>query len=155
MQDDAALIALVAVFGLPVAGWVAVRMMEHVERMEMIRRGMLPPPGGESRPAVAPPALDVCLQVYLGVRLFLAAIALLLGLSFVVYPGGVFQPEAHGSQPGGWILLATGVWLLVAFGRRPRAPAKAAPPSRGGFSMALPGTAERAREKSSETPERL
>ena len=37
-------LAVICIFGLPVAGWIVLRFLKHQERMEMLRRGMMPPP---------------------------------------------------------------------------------------------------------------
>ena len=44
-DNDIAALAVVCIFGLPVLAWIAVRLMQHRERLEMIRHGMNPPPG--------------------------------------------------------------------------------------------------------------
>lgn len=45
MNDDiVALFAIICIFGLPVAGWIIVRAFRFIERMEMIKRGIVPPP---------------------------------------------------------------------------------------------------------------
>ena len=47
MHDNAvAALAIFCIFGLPVAAWIVVRAMRFVERMEMIKRGIVPPPDG-------------------------------------------------------------------------------------------------------------
>jgi hypothetical protein len=37
-------LAIVCIFGGPVAAWIVMRVLKHQERMEMLRRGMMPPP---------------------------------------------------------------------------------------------------------------
>jgi len=37
-------IAIVCIFGGPVVAWIVMRVLKHHERMEMLRRGMMPPP---------------------------------------------------------------------------------------------------------------
>lgn len=45
MQDNTvAAIAIVCIFGGPVAAWIVMRVLKHQERMEMLRRGIVPPP---------------------------------------------------------------------------------------------------------------
>ena len=39
-------LAIICVFGLPVMGFIAVRAFRFLERMEMIKRGIVPPPDG-------------------------------------------------------------------------------------------------------------
>ncbi|HUZ49091.1 MAG TPA: hypothetical protein VMW12_05030 [Candidatus Dormibacteraeota bacterium] len=46
MHDLVPLFGIVFLFGAPVAAWVISRVLAHQERMEMIRRGIVPPPGG-------------------------------------------------------------------------------------------------------------
>ncbi|HTU69510.1 MAG TPA: hypothetical protein VMF11_04240 [Candidatus Baltobacteraceae bacterium] len=45
-DDFVAAIAIMVIFGAPVAAWIVSRVFAHNERMEMIRRGMVPPPSG-------------------------------------------------------------------------------------------------------------
>ena len=42
-------IAIIAVIGLPVAGWIVSIVFRHHERMEMLRRGIIPPPMFDKR----------------------------------------------------------------------------------------------------------
>ncbi len=46
MHDDPAvpIVAIFFIFGLPVAAFIITRILRHNERIEMIRRGMVPPP---------------------------------------------------------------------------------------------------------------
>jgi hypothetical protein len=45
MHDNfVAAIAIVLIFGAPVAAWIVSRVLHHQERMEYLRRGMVPPP---------------------------------------------------------------------------------------------------------------
>jgi hypothetical protein len=37
-------IAIIAVIGLPISGWIVSLVFRHHERMEMLRRGIVPPP---------------------------------------------------------------------------------------------------------------
>ncbi len=47
MSDNGiAALAIVCIFGLPVAAWIVFRALRFVERIEMIKRGMIPPPEG-------------------------------------------------------------------------------------------------------------
>ena len=60
MGDFAAAVAVIVIFGAPVAAWIIHRVLAHQERMEMIRkgfipqRGVVPPPG----PIPGPPPAD-------------------------------------------------------------------------------------------------
>jgi hypothetical protein len=46
IDDLVALVAIVVIFGAPIAVWMLSKVHAHTERMEMIRRGMAPPPPG-------------------------------------------------------------------------------------------------------------
>ncbi|MBV9647893.1 MAG: hypothetical protein JO043_10555 [Candidatus Eremiobacteraeota bacterium] len=67
MDDLVALLAVFCIFGLPVFGWIAVRTLQHRERMEMIRHGVVPPAGNWKdwkggagiAPQAVPPRLNV------------------------------------------------------------------------------------------------
>ncbi len=48
-HDFFAAIAVMVIFGAPVAAWIVTRVLQHNERMEMIRRGMVPPAGAIPR----------------------------------------------------------------------------------------------------------
>ena len=50
MNDNAiGALAIVCIFGLPIVGWIVVRTLQFVERLEMIKRGIPPPPQGGRR----------------------------------------------------------------------------------------------------------
>lgn len=53
MHDDApiAVVAIVLIFGAPVLAFIITRILRHAERIEMIRRGIMPPPDFGSRRA--------------------------------------------------------------------------------------------------------
>src|SRR5579863_4480454 len=121
MDDNVvAALAVVCIFGLPVAGWIVTRMLKHMERMEMIKRGITPPEdssrwekweaGFAGRQAAPPPAAGMyvnhpstwnpgaqnCLRK--GIVTTAVGFALLIGLSFIGMRGdGVFVP-------GPWLL---------------------------------------------------
>ncbi|MGH7660719.1 MAG: hypothetical protein ACRENA_07370 [Vulcanimicrobiaceae bacterium] len=85
------LVAAVALFGLPVAGWIVVRAMEHTERMEMIRRGMTPPPYA-GRSASTPSSMGpLVLTVF---SLALLAAAWLIGFSAIMYSPNAVSSSA-------------------------------------------------------------
>jgi hypothetical protein len=119
-------------FGLPVLGWIATRVMKHRERMEMLRRGIAPPPDGRWNrknggawtqpppPWVPGPGAPLgqpmpgyasyddpnsvqCL-VRRGIITTAVGFALLIGLSFIGYHGGdgPFNPATI--RPGPWLL---------------------------------------------------
>jgi len=43
------IVAIIAIFGLPTGGWITIRVLQHRERMEMLRRGLVPPVAGWGR----------------------------------------------------------------------------------------------------------
>ena len=50
MNDNAiGALAIVCIFGLPIVGWIVVRTLQFIERLEMIKRGIPPPPHGGRR----------------------------------------------------------------------------------------------------------
>jgi hypothetical protein len=46
MSDFVPALAIFCIFGLPIIAWVIIRILAHAERVEMIRRGIVPPPNG-------------------------------------------------------------------------------------------------------------
>ena len=108
-----ALIAIIVIFGMPMAWGIASRWWSHQERLEMIRRGITPPPdpraarraarGGYdpfaySRPAAAYPDVDASATypdrvLRKGVTIAMVGLALLIGLSFI-----------DTGRPGPWLL---------------------------------------------------
>lgn len=43
-SDLIPLFGMLMVFGLPIGGWITVRVLQHRERMAMLQRGIVPPP---------------------------------------------------------------------------------------------------------------
>jgi hypothetical protein len=43
---DSDVVAIICIFGLPISAWIVFRTFRFLERMEMIKRGMVPPPDG-------------------------------------------------------------------------------------------------------------
>ena len=98
-ETDVAAFVFLCVFGLPTMGYVLVRMMQHRERMEMIKRGMAPPVqerqwhGGTRvvQPTVSVGDLswknDPQAQLRRGIGTTCIGVALLIGLSFIGYRG--------------------------------------------------------------------
>ena len=84
---DNMMVAFMIVLSVPLAGWVAVRMMEHIERIEMIRRGMTPPPYAPRLPVVTPLPNHVA-QAYLrrAIAVCCGAVAVLSVFAFAFYP---------------------------------------------------------------------
>jgi hypothetical protein len=85
------LVVAMALFGMPVAAWIVVRGMEHTERMEMIRRGMTPPPYAFRSASVPSTAGVLVLAVF---SIVLLAAAWLVGFSSIVYPPSAQAPYA-------------------------------------------------------------
>lgn len=128
MGDNAvAALAVFCIFGAPIAAFIVMRVLAHRERIEMIRRGMVPPQMygnkawksanyGAPPPGMPPPqpppaawmqapidheAPDRSLRK--GIMLALIGLAILIGLSFIGYDnnGPFNSPELH---PGPWLL---------------------------------------------------
>lgn len=118
-DDLTAIVALMLFVGLPIAYAIAGRWWAHQERMEMLRRGIVPPPDpkwakqaakhgwysqtpfNSAPPPGAPPTYDPYEQAradrYLrkGITLAMIGLALLIGLSFIDNLAGT---------PGPWLL---------------------------------------------------
>lgn len=104
-----ALAAILCIFGLPVFGWIVVRVLAHRERMELIQRGIVPPGAGltstkEWRGAGFPPpgrgaggGVRPSQCLHRAIRLTMVGIAITLGLSFIGYRDGTIEP-------GPWLL---------------------------------------------------
>lgn len=120
MEDIVPALAIIFLFGAPVAAWIISRVLAHRERMEMIRQGFAPPPdprmyrsartwqqGGPPPPPGAmppPPMPGIYPDVYYaqnqlrkGITVTMIGFALFIGLSFIGMGGGHF----HG---GPWLL---------------------------------------------------
>ncbi|HEY6486691.1 MAG TPA: DUF6249 domain-containing protein [Candidatus Cybelea sp.] len=124
-------IAIVVVFGFPCAVWLVSRVLAHQERMEMMRRGFMPPPDSrEMRRAMkrgwiptAPsgPSLDqyeyqsklaAQQQMRKGIQVAFIGFALLIGLGFIGYHHGIVVPGPW--LLGGLIPLFVGVAQIVS-----------------------------------------
>jgi hypothetical protein len=119
MYDDmVGAIAIIIIFGGPLAAWIVWRVLAHQERIEMIRRGFVPPdlppppmgrrhwrgsanwgPPGPVPPqtnAYAPPPAPGAYEYYAqaqlrkGITLTMVGLALLIGLSFIGPLSGIF-----------------------------------------------------------------
>ena len=112
LEELIPIIAIICIFGLPIGGWIAIRMMQHQERIEMIKRGMMPPPAGADKwaaasgawsrtgPSSVPAGPNYGAQAMLrkGIMTTFIGFALLIGLSFIGFHDG-----------GAWV---PGPWLL-------------------------------------------
>ena len=125
MDDLIPLFGIIFLFGAPVAAWIVSRVLAHQERMEMMRRGFMPPPdprmarryarmGWQQPPGPVPPPFSnvppppganfydpasyAQAQMRKGITVTLVGFALLIGLSFI----GV---RSDGTFTGGpWLL---------------------------------------------------
>jgi len=132
MDDNiVAAIAVTCIFGLPVMGWIVTRVLAHQERMEMLRRGIVPPPnardmrramkhgwtpGAVQQDAAHPYdyyAHDVYAQQQLrkGMQVACVGLALLIGLSFIGNRDGVWYPGPW--LLGGLIPLFVGIAQII------------------------------------------
>jgi len=104
-SDLIPLAAIFFIFGAPVAAWIISRVLAHQERMEMLRRGIVPPPNARemrkamkygwtpnaSPPGVAPnqylhePDMYAQQQLRRGIQVAFIGFALLIGLGFIGY----------------------------------------------------------------------
>jgi hypothetical protein len=101
-----ALIAVICIFGAPIAAWMVSRVLAHRERMEMLRHGIVPPanerdmrramkhgwsPNQSGGPAANQYAYqsDYYAQSQLrrGIQVAFVGLALLVGLGFIGYHG--------------------------------------------------------------------
>jgi hypothetical protein len=130
MDDNVtAIIGMVCIFGLPVGGWIAVRILKHRERMAMIERGLVPPdrgrygrgawsvppsgPGAWTAGPMSPPPSrwgpdadpnsPNCL-LRKGIVTAMVGFALLIDLSFIGYHGGDGPFDPAYIKPGPWLL---------------------------------------------------
>jgi hypothetical protein len=134
MIDDnvVAALAVTFIFGAPCAVWLVTRVLAHQERMEMLRRGISPPPNSrEWRRAVrqgwvpgptAPPAANTYeieanyyaqYQMRRGIQVAFVGLALLIGLGFIGYRGDgtfVYGPWLL----GGLIPMFVGIAQIVS-----------------------------------------
>ena len=106
-SDLIPLFAIFFIFGAPVAAWIVSRVLAHQERMEMLRRGIVPPPNAREMrkamkygwtPGAMPPSgtpnqyfyqTDFYAQQQLrrGIQVAFIGFALLVGLGFIGYRG--------------------------------------------------------------------
>jgi uncharacterized protein DUF6249 len=132
MDDNiVAALAVTCIFGLPVMGWIVSRVLAHQERMEMLRRGVMPPPNtrdmrramkyGWASDAAQPEASNQYAyyadfhaqqQLRKGMQVAFVGLALLIGLGFIGYRGdGTFYPGPW--LLGGLIPLFVGIAQII------------------------------------------
>jgi hypothetical protein len=133
MDDNiVAALAVTCIFGLPVMGWIVTRVLAHQERMEMLRRGIVPPPNAremrramkygwtpdamhqDASPHYGYPGPDFYAQQQLrrGMQVAFVGLALLIGLGFIGYRGDgsfVYGPWLL----GGLIPLFVGIAQII------------------------------------------
>ena len=125
----AAVFFFMFVFGFPVLAFIVARVLRHQERIEMLRRGFIPPPGWDDKrayrewrksgaawppPGATPQAPwaqpaqaawpqrdddDPQRALFKGIRIAAVGLALVIGLSFI--GGSPGSPDFHG---GPWLL---------------------------------------------------
>ena len=118
------IIGVFCVFGLPVLGWVTVRILQHRERMAMLQHGIVPPMSGRrfrracsdwsaaqtswNGPGPSPVSQedgdDPQITLHRGIRTAMIGLALLIGLSFIGYHGGDGPLNPPSVHPGPWLL---------------------------------------------------
>jgi hypothetical protein len=128
------IVGIICLFGLPIGGWILSRIFKHQERMEMLRRGIVPPrddrawrrmrnqPGGWTgapwaqpgpQPMGAPIPAYVPLDddpnspqctLHSGIKTAMVGFALLIGLSFIGYHSGDGPFGSATIHPGPWLL---------------------------------------------------
>jgi hypothetical protein len=106
-------VAILLVFGAPAAVWIVHRVFAHQERMAMIHRGIVPPvpppdprafrktmkygawppgpPAAGGYPPYYDPSFYAQAQLRRGIQVAFIGFALLIGLSFIGYHGGVYR----------------------------------------------------------------
>lgn len=124
-------IAIIFIFGAPIAAFIVTRVLAHQERMEMLRRGIAPPPNPREMrramkygwtpnatpagmPAHEPYPADYHPQYQLrrGMQVAFVGLALLIGLGFIGYRGDgtyVYGPWLL----GGLIPLFVGIAQII------------------------------------------
>ncbi len=103
-SDLIPLAAIFFIFGAPVAAWIISRVLAHQERMEMLKRGIVPPPNAREMrkamkygwtPGQPMPGRRVIITIRLtfyaqqqlrrGIQVAFIGLALLIGLGFIGY----------------------------------------------------------------------
>jgi hypothetical protein len=105
-SDFIPMVAVVVIFGAPIAAFIVTRVLAHQERMEMLRRGIVPPPDPRDlrramkfgwTPAGMPESAQTQYNYYAdyhaqrqlrkGMQVAFIGLALLIGLGFIGYHG--------------------------------------------------------------------
>jgi len=174
-ETDVAAFVFLCIFGLPTAGYVIVRMLQHRERMEMIKHGMYQAPAeprwAQSMAPQTPPAParnwngDPQSQLRKGIVTTCVGVALLIGLSFIGYSGdGTFRLGPW--LLGGLIPMFVGIAQVInavlsgatipTSSARPTGmappPPSAPPPPRGPYTYRPGSTEELPRTKPPQNP---
>lgn len=138
-----AIVAISCVFVLPLFTWIIFRVLEHRERIELIRRGQMPLPSSARAMRygyVYDPELYANTQLRRGISVTFIGLALLVGLAFIGYTPYDRDAILGHFVPGPWLLgglipmfvgLAQVVGALVGGGRFRAPPRGFGPPSYG------------------------
>lgn len=129
-SDLIPMVAIIFIFGAPIAAFIVSRVLAHQERMEMLRRGIVPPPNPrEMRRAMkygwTPGTTQAPQEQYVyqtdfyaqqqlrkGMQVAFVGLALLIGLGFIGYRGDgsfVYGPWLL----GGLIPLFVGIAQII------------------------------------------
>ncbi len=131
LSDLVPMVAILCIFGAPIAAFIISRVLAHQERMEMLRRGIVPPPNPRdmrramkygwvpgSTTQVPPeqygfqPDFYAQQQLRRGMQVAFIGLALLIGLGFIGYHGdGTFFPGPW--LLGGLIPLFVGIAQII------------------------------------------
>ncbi len=100
-------VAIVCIFALMFLTWITFRVLEHRERMELIRRGQMPLPSSMRAMRYGygyDPDLYANVQLRRGISVTFIGLALLIGLAFIGYTP-YDRDEIFGHfVPGPWLL---------------------------------------------------
>ncbi len=147
------LVAIVFIFGAPIAAFIVSRVLAHQERMEMLRRGLVPPPNPRDlkramkygwAPGTAQVTPDQVAyhdfyaqhQLRRGMQVAFIGLALLIGLGFIGYHGdGTFLPGPW--LLGGLIPLFVGIAQII--GAVLNGASFGPPAARTGYTTTAPG----------------
>jgi hypothetical protein len=167
-DDPLAFLAVLIIFGAPVAAWMVSRVLAHQERMEMLRRGITPPPdprtlrramkygwtpSSTATPGPFPSApygyeSDLYFaqrQLRRGVQVAFIGFALLIGLGFIGYRGNgeyVYGPWLLGGLIPMFVGIAQIVSAVLSGARLgPPGDAQAFEPPPSEASSSAPGSA--------------